>query len=83
MSTEKDKQQARLERLSKKLMPGCEVHFNSKGKHDSIEMRVDDSQTGTTLYTSRQSWSVSQIKDKRDGELKELLRAWRDGKSSS
>ena len=81
MSTEKEKQQARLLRLAKKLTPGCEVHFHLKGMPDAIEMRVDDSQTGTTLYTSRQSWSVNQIKDKRDGELQQLLRAWRDGKS--
>ena len=64
MGTEKDKQQAKLERLAKKLTPRCEVHFNSEGRPDAIEMRVDDSQTGTTLYTSRQSWSVRQIKDK-------------------
>ena len=83
MSTEKNKQQARLERLAKELTPGCEVHFNPKGMTHSIEMRVDDSQTGTTLYASHGYWNVSQIKDKKDGELKQLLRSWRDSKSSS
>jgi hypothetical protein len=36
-------------------------------------MRVDDPQTGTTLYTSRDYWSVGQFKDKKDDKLKELL----------
>jgi len=78
MSAEKEKQQARLKRLAKKLMPRCEVHFSSRALPDSIEMRVDDSLTGEVLYASHGNWSVGQIKDKKDQELLQLLKIWRN-----
>ena len=83
MSAEKEKQQARLKRLAKKLMPRCEVHFNPRALPDSIEMRVDDSLTGKVLYASQGDWSVGQIKDKKDQELLQLLKIWRDSRSLS
>ena len=64
-------------------MPRSEVHFNPRALPDAIEMRVDDSLTGKVLYASQGDWSVSQIKDKNDQELLQLLKIWRDSRSSS
>ena len=83
MSSEKEKQQERLKRLAEKLTPRSEVHFNPRALLDAIEMRVDDSLTGKVLYASQGDWSVSQIKDKNDQELLQLLKIWRDSRSSS
>ena len=83
MSAEREKQQARLKRLAKNLMPRCEVHFNPQALPDSIEMRVDDSLTGKVLYASQGDWSVGQIKDKKHQELLQLLKIWRDSRSLS
>ncbi|HKV24347.1 MAG TPA: hypothetical protein VJN93_07120 [Candidatus Acidoferrum sp.] len=77
MRSEKEKQQQRLKRLAKKLMPRSEVHFNPVGLPDAIEIRVDDSLTGKVLYASQGDWTVSQIKDKNDKELLQLLKIWR------
>lgn len=83
MRSEKEKQQGRLKHLAEKLMPRSEVHFNPRALPDAIEMRVDDSLTGKVLYASQGDWSVSQIKDKNDQELLQLLKIWRDSSSSS
>lgn len=69
-------QQPRLERLAKELTPGCEVHFSPEENPMFLEMRVDHAETGAVLYISHGDWRYSQIADKSDEELKQLLRSW-------
>jgi len=72
-------QRARLERLAKELAPGCDVHFDPDHIPSFVRMRVDDSNTGAILMVSSGDWHVSEIADKSDDELKQLLRAWGGG----
>ena len=73
-------QRARLERLVKELAPGCEVHFNPDSVPSYMRMRVDDPRTGAILLVSSGDWHISEIADKSDEELKNLLRTWSGGK---
>jgi hypothetical protein len=73
-------QQARLERLAKELSPGCEVHFDPDSPPTWMRMRIDDPNTGTILMVSSGDWHVSEIADKTDGEIRQLMRAWSGGK---
>lgn len=73
-------QQSRLERLAKELAPNCEVHFDPDSVPSYVRMRVDDPDTGAILLVSSGDWHVSEIADKSDDELKNLLRAWSGGK---
>ena len=83
MISEKDDyrvQQARLEKLAKELAPGCKVYFDPERVPTYVRMRVDDSTTGTILMVSSGDWHVTQIADKSDNEVKNLLRAWSGGR---
>ena len=73
-------QQARLERLADELAPGCQVHFDPDRVPTFVRMRVDHPATGTILIVSSGDWHVSEIGDKTDGEVKQLLRSWSGGK---
>jgi hypothetical protein len=73
-------QQARLERLAKERAPGCEVHFDPDKVPAYVRMRVEDSATGAILIVSSGDWHISQIADKSDQEITQLLRAWSGGK---
>ena len=70
-------QQARLERLAKEVEPGCEVYFDLDQPPHLLRMRADDAKTGAILIVSPGYWHVSQMADKSDGELLQLLNAWR------
>jgi len=81
--TQKDNyrfQQARLERLAKVLSPGCAVHFDPDIPPTSVRMRVNDPKTGTILMVSSGHSHVSEIENKSDEEIKQLMRAWSGGK---
>lgn len=83
MNPEKDDhrvQQARLKRLAGELAPGCEVHFDPGRVPSFVRMRVDDPTTGTILIVSSGDWHVSEIADKSDEEVKQLLKSWSGGK---
>jgi hypothetical protein len=43
-------------------------------------MRADDPTTGAILIVSSGDWHVSEIADKSDEAVKELLRSWSGGK---
>ena len=73
-------QQARLERLVKELAPGCGVHFDPDRVPSFVRMRVDDPNTGAILMVSSGDWHISEIADKSDEEVKQLLRTWSGGK---
>jgi len=73
-------QQARLERLAKELSPDCEVHFDPDRPPTWVRMRVDDPNTGAILMVSSGDWHVTEIADKSDDEVKQLMRAWSGGK---
>lgn len=73
-------QRARLEQLAKELSPGCEVHFDPDRVPTYVRIRVDDPVTGAILLVSSGDWHVSEIADKSDDELKQLLKAWSGGK---
>jgi hypothetical protein len=73
-------QQARLARLAKELAPGCEVHFDPNWVPTFVRMRVDDPTTGAILIVSSGDWHVSEIADKSDGEVTQLLKSWSGGK---
>jgi hypothetical protein len=73
-------QQARLERLAKELAPGCAVLFDSDRVPTFVRMRADHPVTGAILIVSSGDWHVSEIADKTDDQLKELLRSWSGGK---
>src|SRR5260370_13966839 len=82
VSTTKDDyriQQARLERLAKELSPGCKVHFDPDKPPTWVRMRVDDPNTGTILMLSSGDWHVSEIADKTDDEIRQLMRSWSGG----
>ncbi len=81
--TQKDNyqfQQARLERLAKELSPGCKVHFDPDKPPTWVRMRVDDPNTGTILMLSSGDWHVSEIADKTDDEIRQLMRSWSGGR---
>jgi hypothetical protein len=73
-------QQARLERLAKELAPGCEVHFDPDKPPTWMRMRVDDPNTGAILMLSSGDWHVSEIADKTDDEIRQLMHSWSGGK---
>jgi hypothetical protein len=85
MSIEKkQKLQTALERAAKELTPGCEVSFDPMGMANCINLRVNDGKTGKILYTSPNGayWTLSVIEDKSHEELRRLLLAWMNNKSS-
>jgi hypothetical protein len=73
-------QQERLARLAKKLAPGCEIHFDPDRVPTFVRMRVDDPSTGAILIVSSGDWHVSEIADKSDNDITQLLKSWSGGK---
>jgi hypothetical protein len=73
-------QQSRLERLTKELAPGCRVYFDPDRAPTFIRMRADDPTTGAILVTSSGDWHVTEIADKSDDEVTQLLKSWSGGK---
>jgi len=81
--TQKDNyrfQQARLKRLANELSPGCAVHFDPDRPPTWVRMRVDDPSTGTILMVSSGHSHVSEIADKSDDEIRQLMRVWSGGR---
>jgi hypothetical protein len=82
MSAAKDDpsvQRPRLEKAAKELDPGYEVEFRDA---PFVEMIVVDPKTRKVLYASPDRiWLYAQLADKRDHEIKDLLRQWREASS--
>ncbi len=73
-------QRARLERLIAELAPGSVVKWNESRVPTWIRLRVDDPITGAILIVSSGDWHVSEIADKSDDQVRQLLKAWSGGK---
>lgn len=73
-------QRARIERLVKQLLPTASINWDEERVPAYIRLRVDDPVTGTILIVSSGDWHVSEIADKTDAQLVELLKSWSGGK---
>jgi hypothetical protein len=73
-------QRRRIERLVAESEPAGMVHWDESRVPTFINLRVDHPLTGAILIVSAGDWHVSEIADKTDDELRQLLRAWSGGR---
>jgi hypothetical protein len=62
------------------LAPGAKVEWDRDKVPAYVRMRATDTATGATLISSSGDVHVSEIVDKSDDQLRQLLKAWSGGK---
>ena len=73
-------QRARLERILKDLAPTATIEFHPDLPPTWIKFRMLDKTTGTILAVSSGDWHVSEIADKSDSWLEQLIKQLAGGK---
>jgi hypothetical protein len=71
-------QRTRVDRICRELVPGCEVRFSPS--RNLVNFYVRDGFSGIHLTEGSGDWDPSELADKSDDELRDLVRRFSNGK---
>jgi hypothetical protein len=73
-------QRERIERIVKEVEPNAVVTFDGDAMPSFLKWRVTHGPSGTVLLESSGDWMASEVADKSDGQLKDLLMSLSGGR---